>query len=329
MSFNPAPIYVNLSVVHWRNTHPSQVEPKDHELFTEDKHLSEYQDLSEHEDFRVKPLFFHRPSIASTCDSAQSIATLLRTRTWTMTSFVLCWLHHCSFRSEKQCGTIASLPLCNRKFDVQQAKSCRIKKRFPIGFFRKTSTGFGNPDTSIAKCLFSQRQFFSLWGLLSSGFYPFPTAEKSLLLMFTNASVKRIHFTFWLHELGFRFRKHVISVALKNNFSRIYRIRESKYRCSQKPVDVSRKNLLYRNTFLDSTCFCLKTNRRSPPYLSDPEMNCSRNTGKSELQRLELEDVNYGYEESRREKFDYGKNWRCEKKHFEMLVSRLFMGNAS
>ena len=43
-------------------------------LFTEDKHLSEYQDLAEHEDLRVKPLFFHRPSIASTCDSAESIA---------------------------------------------------------------------------------------------------------------------------------------------------------------------------------------------------------------------------------------------------------------
>ena len=49
--------------------------PKDNKLFTEDTHLSEYQDLAEHEDLRVKPLFFHRPSIASTCDSAESIAT--------------------------------------------------------------------------------------------------------------------------------------------------------------------------------------------------------------------------------------------------------------
>ena len=35
----------------------------------------EYQDLAEHEDLRVKPLFFHRPSITSTYDSAESIAT--------------------------------------------------------------------------------------------------------------------------------------------------------------------------------------------------------------------------------------------------------------
>ena len=39
------------------------------------KHLAEHQDLAEHEDLRVKPLFFHRPSFASTCDSAESIAT--------------------------------------------------------------------------------------------------------------------------------------------------------------------------------------------------------------------------------------------------------------
>ena len=57
--------------------HPSLTghEPKDHKLFTEDKHLSEYQDLAEHEDLRVKPLFFHRPSTASTYDSVESIAT--------------------------------------------------------------------------------------------------------------------------------------------------------------------------------------------------------------------------------------------------------------
>ena len=45
--------------------------------FTEDNQLAEYQDLAEHEDLRVKPLFFHRPSIASTYDSAQSIVTPL------------------------------------------------------------------------------------------------------------------------------------------------------------------------------------------------------------------------------------------------------------
>ena len=59
MSFNPAPIYVN----------------NDHKLFTEDKHPSEKQDLAEHEDVRVKQLFFHQPSMSSTRDSEESIAT--------------------------------------------------------------------------------------------------------------------------------------------------------------------------------------------------------------------------------------------------------------
>ena len=77
MSFNLAPIYVNLSVVHWRNPHPSKViSDKDHKHFTEDKHFSEYKDLAEQEDLRLKPLFFHQSSISSTYDSAESIATL-------------------------------------------------------------------------------------------------------------------------------------------------------------------------------------------------------------------------------------------------------------
>ena len=44
-------------------------ESQDHKHFTEDNQLAE------HEDLRVKPLFFHRPSMASTYDSAESIVT--------------------------------------------------------------------------------------------------------------------------------------------------------------------------------------------------------------------------------------------------------------
>ena len=36
----------------------------------------EPKDLAENDDLCVKPLFFHRPSITSTYDSAESIATL-------------------------------------------------------------------------------------------------------------------------------------------------------------------------------------------------------------------------------------------------------------
>ena len=55
---------------------PKQLaEYKDHMHFTEDNQLAEYQDVPEHEDLRVKPLFFHLPNIASTSDSAESIVT--------------------------------------------------------------------------------------------------------------------------------------------------------------------------------------------------------------------------------------------------------------
>ena len=73
-----------------------------------------------------------------------------------------------------------------------------------------------------------------------------------------------------LHEFRFRFSRRV-----EKRFRRIYWMRESEINvhCSQKPVDVSRKNLLFRKTFLDSTCFCLKPTRRVSPYLSDLEVN--------------------------------------------------------
>ena len=41
----------------------------------EPKHLAEGRDLAEHEELRVKPSFFQRPSITSTYDSAESIGT--------------------------------------------------------------------------------------------------------------------------------------------------------------------------------------------------------------------------------------------------------------
>ena len=39
---------------------------------TEDTHFAEDKDLAEHADLRDKPVFFHRPTTASTCDSAES-----------------------------------------------------------------------------------------------------------------------------------------------------------------------------------------------------------------------------------------------------------------
>ena len=51
---------------------PKQIaEHQDHRYFTEDGQYAE------HEDLRVKSLFFHQPSVASTYDSADSIVTPL------------------------------------------------------------------------------------------------------------------------------------------------------------------------------------------------------------------------------------------------------------
>ena len=53
----------------------------------------------------AKPMFFHRPSMTSTFDSAESIATLLLDRIGMMSKYGICWLHRCTYRREKQVPT--------------------------------------------------------------------------------------------------------------------------------------------------------------------------------------------------------------------------------
>ena len=54
---------------------------------------------------KVKLKFFHRPSMTSTYDSAESIATPLLNRIWTMIRYGICWLHSCTYKREKQVQT--------------------------------------------------------------------------------------------------------------------------------------------------------------------------------------------------------------------------------
>ena len=61
----------------------------------------EPKDLAGNEDFRVKPLFFHRPSIASTYDSCSDCFTTVPAG------------------AISKCVPIASLSLCKRKLDVK------------------------------------------------------------------------------------------------------------------------------------------------------------------------------------------------------------------
>ena len=66
----------------------------------------------------------------------------------------------------------------------------------------------------------------------------FQSLSISLLLKFTNASVKRFHFVFLLHEFRSRFSKQMISVSVKKRFRNICRVRESDERF------IAPKNLL-------------------------------------------------------------------------------------
>ena len=64
------------------------------------------KDLTEEDNYvSVKPMFFHNPSMTSTYDSADSIATLLLNRIYMMSKCGICWLHRCAYGREKQVPT--------------------------------------------------------------------------------------------------------------------------------------------------------------------------------------------------------------------------------
>ena len=82
----------NVSFGPLAETHsPTGYEPKD---FTEEDNT-----------VLVKPMFFHRPSMTSTHDSAESIATLPPESDLDMIKYGICWLHRCTYRREKQVPT--------------------------------------------------------------------------------------------------------------------------------------------------------------------------------------------------------------------------------
>ena len=87
---------------------------------------------------------------------------------------------------------------------------------------------------SVSKCCLFHDQFFLLSNLLSSrfvksemGVLQFQPLSISLLLKFNNASVKRFHFVFLLHEFRTRFSKQMIFVSIKKRFRNICPVRES------------------------------------------------------------------------------------------------------
>ena len=83
------------------------VEDQDYRHFTGDGQFTELEDL------RVRTLPFHQTIIASTYDSAESIATW--SQTLMTNNFVLCWLHHCTYRSEEQVQNDDKFIILNEK----------------------------------------------------------------------------------------------------------------------------------------------------------------------------------------------------------------------
>ena len=83
-----------------RTPHPTSLLFPSHgdDLCDDPRHgarLCEPSDLTEMNNTEVTPIFFQRPSVTSTCESAESIATLLN-RIWTISKYGTCWLHHCA-----------------------------------------------------------------------------------------------------------------------------------------------------------------------------------------------------------------------------------------
>ena len=95
----------------------------------------EPKDLAEKDDLCVKPLFFHRPRITWTSDSAGSIATSFLNRIWMMSKFVLCWLHHFFFSGEtSKCGPITCYH-SERENLVSSSSQVPKSTRKPVALF--------------------------------------------------------------------------------------------------------------------------------------------------------------------------------------------------
>ena len=99
------------------------------------KQLAEFQDLAEHEDLLVQPLFFHRPNIASTYDSAENIVTP-PPNSGTRKLDVQCILRSDEYRET-----------CRVAFKPKLVES-RNASRWR-GFLLKTSTGFWDQRTFL------------------------------------------------------------------------------------------------------------------------------------------------------------------------------------
>ena len=112
-------------------------EPKDHKLFTEDKHLSKYQNLAEHGDLHVKPPFFHQPSIAFDlrfCGEYRDTSSGLR--------IVLCWL------PTERPGAL----LCSSKNRLNPETKNFLKRSTCLGNNERLFR-FSNPETSVKSIL--------------------------------------------------------------------------------------------------------------------------------------------------------------------------------
>ena len=105
----------NVSFGSLAETHsPSGYEPKD--LAEEDTTIL------------VKPMFFHGPSMTSTYDSAESIATPLLNRIRMMSKYGICWLHRCIHRRGKQVPTDHEFITLSEKLSVKfvsLSRKCR------------------------------------------------------------------------------------------------------------------------------------------------------------------------------------------------------------
>ena len=90
----------------------------------------EPNDLTEMINTEGTPIFFHRPSMTSTYDSAESIATPLLNRIWTMSKCGTCWLHHCTYRREKQVQTDHKFYHSYREHSVSSSSRFRASSWF-------------------------------------------------------------------------------------------------------------------------------------------------------------------------------------------------------
>ena len=103
--------------------------------------FNEPNNLTEMNNIEITPIFFHRPSVTSTYDTSESIATLPPESDLDDGT---CWLHHCTYKREKRVQTDHMFCHSYRENSVSSSSRFRASAGRPAAVFSNNESRVKN-----------------------------------------------------------------------------------------------------------------------------------------------------------------------------------------